>query len=107
MKHFTNSSSEAGRTDTITQQTRLPREFWTNKTVTEFGASRATQAAFQSDRQDRWSAAERYDKRADTGLDGVARGSSSARRPRSAEKTLPAIVTSVTRLSSTACTQIP
>jgi hypothetical protein len=70
VKPFTDSSDVrlgvAGRTDNTNKQTPLQREFWTNKKITEFGAS-ITTPAFQSGQHNRWLAAEMCGEHADIG----------------------------------------
>ncbi len=72
----------AGETGPIKKQTPLQRESRANKKVPGFDAPTMTPAAFQSGSLDRWLAAELYGEDADIGLNGVERGSSSARKPR-------------------------
>ena len=65
-KEFTNSSVVNGRTDTTQDQTPLKRQLWTNKKVTDFGASTTTPAAFQSGQHNRWLAAIKHGEHADS-----------------------------------------
>ena len=55
------------------KQTPFQRELWTNKKVTEFGASTTTLAAFQTGQHNLWLAAEMCGEQADTAQRGCKR----------------------------------
>ncbi len=98
-KHFTDSAgvrpsagdrtSAAGRTDTTKKQTPLQRELWTNKKVTEFGASTTTPAAFQSGQHNRWLAAEMCGEHAGTESTGLQEDPTLPETPARPEKRSP------------------
>ncbi len=70
------------------EQTSFQWELWTNKKVTEFGASTTTPAAFQSGQHNQWLAAEMCGEHADTGQRGYKRIQLSQKDPVQPENAL-------------------